>query len=209
VAEEVIPDPVEDAAHHYKKHAPEHALHIDAAHATGHGVFALEAVHIYGHVQKFSQYAGKPLLIVNVASRCGFTDSNYKGLQSVYDKYHRFGLEILAFPCNQFGAQEPGTATEIESFCTHNYHVTFPLFQKVEVNGPNAHPVFQYLKKYLPEAYGGGGGKGPGKELGWNFQKFLVDRDGKPVKLRTQDWDQAIVENDVYELLTGHPAPLA
>lgn len=205
--DEAVPDPAEDATHHYKKHAPVH-VHDEGHHDAHSGIFALEAMDIHGHMRKLSDFAGKVLLIVNVASHCGFTDSNYKGLMEVYKKYQRFGLEVLAFPCNQFGHQEPGSDRDIFDYALNHYQVTFPMFSKVEVNGPNMHPVYRFLRTHLPEQYGGGAGKGVGHDLGWNFQKILVNRDGWPVKLRTQDWNQATVENDVYELITGHPAPL-
>ena len=114
------------------------------------------------------------LLIVNTASQCGFTPQ-FAGLEALYTRYKDRGFEILGFPCNQFGAQEPGTADEIGSFCQKNYGVTFPMFAKVEVNGDDAHPLFQHLKK---EARGLLGSEG----IKWNFTKFLVDRDGSVVK---------------------------
>ena len=110
------------------------------------------------------RYRGSPLLVVNVASRCGLTPQ-YTGLQALYDKYRERGLVVLGVPCNQFGSQEPGTAAEIEEFCQVNYGVTFPLTEKVEVNGPGRHPLYQFLV-------------GDGDDLQWNFEKFLVAPDG-------------------------------
>ena len=121
-----------------------------------------------------TSYRGRVLLIVNVASKCGFTPQ-YAGLEALYRKYHDRGFEVLAFPCDQFGHQEPGDAQEIQSFCSLNYAVTFPLFAKIKVNGPDAHPVYGYLKSALPGILGLEGIK-------WNFTKFLVGRDGNPIK---------------------------
>jgi glutathione peroxidase len=122
-----------------------------------------------GEEQSLSAYKGKVLLIVNVASRCGFTPQ-YKGLQALYEQYAPKGFEILAFPCDQFGHQEPGSDTEIAAFCDRTFGVTFPLFSKIEVNGKNAHPLYVWLKQQkggmLVDA------------IKWNFTKFLVDRDG-------------------------------
>ncbi len=116
-------------------------------------------------------FEGKVLLIVNTASACGFTPQ-YAGLQALHEKYTAKGLQILAFPCNQFGAQEPGTNEEIQSFCVTNYSVGFPVFAKLEVNGAGAHPLYQWLKKEAPGLLGT-------EAIKWNFTKFLVSRDGK------------------------------
>lgn len=118
-----------------------------------------------------NDYRGKVLLLVNTASQCGFTPQ-YAGLESLYQRYHDQGLEILGFPCNQFGAQEPGTAAEIQNFCTQNYGVSFPMFAKVDVNGDSAHPLYQYLKTQAKGVLGS-------TAIKWNFTKFLVDREGK------------------------------
>lgn len=123
-----------------------------------------------GKPASLEAYRGKVLLIVNTASNCGFTPQ-YKGLEEVYQKYHAQGFEVLGFPCNQFGAQEPGTADEIGAFCEKNYGVTFPLFEKIDVNGDHAAPLYQYLKNAAPGLLGSEGIK-------WNFTKFLVDKDG-------------------------------
>lgn len=119
-----------------------------------------------------SQYQGKVLLIVNTATGCGFTPQ-YEGLQTLYEKYQSKGLEILDFPCNQFGNQAPGTEAEIVSFCQLNYNVTFPQFAKIEVNGEGEHPLYTYLKKQK--------GGFLGSKIKWNFTKFLVDRNGSVV----------------------------
>lgn len=129
---------------------------------------------IDGTEQSLGEFDGRVLLIVNTASRCGFTPQ-YKGLQELYERYHDQGFEILGFPCNQFGGQEPGSNEEIAQFCETNYSVTFPMYEKIEVNGSGAHPLYQYLKKHAKGALGTEGIK-------WNFTKFLVDKRGNVVK---------------------------
>ncbi|QWD21045.1 glutathione peroxidase [Polynucleobacter paneuropaeus] len=126
-----------------------------------------------GAQENLQDYAGKVLLIVNVASRCGFTPQ-YRDLQNLYEENKAHGLEILGFPCNQFGAQEPGSADEIQNFCSTNYGVTFPMFEKVDVNGAAEHPLYAFLKEQAPGILGTTGIK-------WNFTKFLVSRDGQSV----------------------------
>ena len=126
-----------------------------------------------GSAENLQDYAGKVLLIVNVASNCGFT-SQYRDLQKLYTANQAKGLEILGFPCNQFGAQEPGSAEQIQSFCSTNYAVTFPMFEKIEVNGDGAHPLYLYLKDQAPGILGTTGIK-------WNFTKFLVSKDGQSI----------------------------
>lgn len=123
-----------------------------------------------GEEINLSEYSGKVLLIVNTASKCGFTPQ-YDGLQDLYNQYKDKGLEILAFPCDQFGHQEPGDDTEIAQFCSLTYNVNFPLFKKVEVNGNNATPLYEHLKTKAPGVLGS-------KSIKWNFTKFLVARDG-------------------------------
>ena len=127
-----------------------------------------------GGTTTLGEYAGKVLLIVNTASQCGLTP-HYAGLEKLHQTYQDRGLVVLGFPCNQFGAQEPGSAEEIGAFCAKNYGVTFPMFAKIDVNGDNTHPLFAHLKK---EARGLLGSEG----IKWNFTKFLVDRDGSVVK---------------------------
>ena len=121
-----------------------------------------------------SRYRGQVLLIVNVASRCGFTPQ-YAGLEALYVKYRGRGLEVLGFPCDQFGHQEPGDEAEIMNFCRATYGVTFPMFAKIEVNGAQAHPLYKYLKAARPGILGL-------ESIKWNFTKFLVGRDGVPIK---------------------------
>lgn len=126
-----------------------------------------------GETTPMEVYSGKWVLVVNTASRCGFTPQ-YAGLELLYKKYHDKGLVILGFPCNQFGGQEPGGAQEIAQTCHINYGVSFPMFSKVDVNGENAHPLFKWLTQSLPGFLG--------RRIKWNFTKFLIDRDGKPIK---------------------------
>jgi len=126
-----------------------------------------------GKTQKLSDYQGKVLLIVNTASRCGFTPQ-YKGLQGLYAKFKKRGFELLAFPCDQFGHQEPGTDSEILTFCEVNYGVEFPLFAKIEVNGAGTHPLYKFLKSQK--------GGLLGDSIKWNFTKFLVDREGNVIE---------------------------
>ena len=141
-----------------------------------------------------SAYSGKVLLIVNTATKCGFTPQ-YEGLQKLYEAYRDKGFEILDFPCNQFGGQAPGTAEEIQSFCTLKYHTTFPQFAKIEVNGEKAAPLYVYLKSQQ---------KGPlGSSIKWNFTKFLVDKNGTVVKRYGPDKTPEVIEKDVAALLAG------
>ena len=136
-------------------------------------VFDFQATSLDGKPVDLAQYRGKVVLIVNTASKCGFTPQ-YQGLETVYRELHGRGpgFEVLGFPCNQFGSQEPGTEEEIGAFCEKNYGVSFPMFAKVDVNGDAAHPLFKHLKQEAPGVLGTEGIK-------WNFTKFLVGRDGK------------------------------
>jgi len=133
----------------------------------------LHATSLQGQLISMADYAGKLVLVVNTASHCGFTPQ-YAGLEMLYKKYADQGLVVLGFPCNQFGKQEPGGAEDITQTCRINYGVSFPMFEKVEVNGDAAHPVFRFLKEALPGVLGG--------RIKWNFTKFLIGRDGKPLK---------------------------
>jgi glutathione peroxidase len=117
---------------------------------------------------------GQVLLMVNTASKCGFTPQ-YAGLETLFETYRQRGFQVLAFPCNQFGSQEPGTAAQIGSFCQENYGVSFPVFSKIDVNGPEAHPIFRFLKERKPGLFGT-------ERIKWNFTKFLVDREGRVVE---------------------------
>jgi glutathione peroxidase len=137
-------------------------------------LYDIEVAAIGGKIQKLDDYAGKVLLIVNVASKCGFTPQ-YAGLEKLYRKYADRGLVVLGFPCNQFGGQEPGTEEEISKFCGLRYDVTFPMFAKVDVNGDETHPLFALLKQQAPGLLGT-------QAVKWNFTKFLVDRQGRALK---------------------------
>src|ERR1700744_475125 len=136
-------------------------------------VYDYSASRLDGSLEKLDAYRGQVLLIVNTASACGFTPQ-YAGLEALYEKLHGDGLTILGFPCNQFGAQEPGSEAEIGAFCQKNYGVTFPMFSKIEVNGANAHPLYKYLKDAKPGLLGT-------EAIKWNFTKFLIGKDGEPV----------------------------
>jgi glutathione peroxidase len=134
------------------------------------GLYDIEVTTIDGRRQTLARYRGKVLLIVNVASRCGFTPQ-YEGLEALYRRHKDDGLVVLGFPCDQFGNQEPGDEAEIRKFCSTTYGVTFPMFAKVEVNGANTHPLYQHLKSAKPGLLGS-------ESIKWNFTKFLVGRDG-------------------------------
>ncbi|MBR2127759.1 MAG: glutathione peroxidase [Bacteroidales bacterium] len=138
------------------------------------------------------EYQGKVLLIVNTATGCGFTPQ-YEGLQTLYERYRERGLEILDFPCNQFGHQAPGTEDEIQEFCTLKYKTTFPLFAKIDVNGPDADPLFTFLKKQK--------GGFLGNDIKWNFTKFLVSRDGTVVERYAPATKPEKIEGDILKLL--------
>lgn len=140
----------------------------------GKTVYAFSASVLDGETLHLEVFRGRVLLIVNTASKCGFTPQ-YAGLESLYDSYRDRGLEVLGFPCNQFGGQEPGGAEQIGAFCRQEYGVEFPIFAKVEVNGRNAHPLYQFLKRERPGLFGVG-------RVAWNFTKFLVDRQGAVVR---------------------------
>ena len=136
------------------------------------GIFDFTAKSLAGEDVPLKRYEGEVLLIVNTASACGFTPQ-YKGLEALHRQLAPRGFSVLGFPCNQFGGQEPGDAGQIEQFCRGNYAITFPMFSKIEVNGGNAHPLYQYLKSEKPGLLGA--------SIKWNFTKFLVDRSGKVV----------------------------
>lgn len=140
-----------------------------------------------------SPYAGKVLLIVNVASKCGFTPQ-YAGLEALHRAYADRGFEVLGFPCNQFGAQEPGDAAEIANFCSLTYDVTFPVFGKIDVNGPDAAPLYRWLKKQAPGLLGTEGIK-------WNFTKFLIDREGRVVERYAPQTKPEDIAADIEKLL--------
>jgi glutathione peroxidase len=146
-----------------------------------------------GNSENTHDYAGKVLLVVNVASECGFTPQ-YHELQALYDEFHSQGLEILGFPCNQFGGQEPGNAEQIQAFCSTKFGVTFPVFQKTDVNGLHTHPLFEYLKAAAPGLLGT-------EAIKWNFTKFLIDRYGLPVKRYASTTSPKNIREDIKKLL--------
>jgi glutathione peroxidase len=140
----------------------------------------------------FSEFRGKAVLVVNTASKCGFTPQ-YRGLQRLYETFKDNGLVILGFPCDQFAHQEPGDAAAIKQFCEVNFGVTFPLMEKIEVNGPGTHPVFQFLKDHAPGLIG--------KNIKWNFTKFLVDKDGQTVTRFAPTVEPADIAADIERAL--------
>ena len=146
-----------------------------------------------GEEINLSKYSGKVLLIVNTASNCGFTPQ-YNGLQDLYNQYSKQGFEVLGYPCNQFGSQEPGSNQEIEKFCKINYAVTFPLFSKIEVNGPSAHPLFKFLTSSKPGLLGT-------KAIKWNFTKFLINRNGEPVRRYSSKTTPEEISSEILKLL--------
>lgn len=156
-------------------------------------VFDFTAQDIAGKDVDLSQYKGKVLLIVNTASKCGFTPQ-YKGLQVIFEKYRERGFEVLGFPCNQFGHQEPGDEAQISEFCELNFGVDFPLFGKIDVNGDDAHPLYRHLKEEAPGLLGS-------KAVKWNFTKFLVNRDGQVVKRYAPTDKPESLAKDIEKLL--------
>ena len=153
----------------------------------------IEVKTIDGKAEKLAAYKGKHMLIVNVASKCGFTPQ-YKGLEKLYEDFKDKGLVVLGFPCDQFGHQEPGDEAEIKNFCSLTYDVKFPMFSKIEVNGANTHPLYKKLKS---EAKGVLGSEG----IKWNFTKFLVDPEGKVVKRYATATKPEAIEKDIAGML--------
>jgi len=156
-------------------------------------VHEFKARTITGEEISIGQFKGKSLLIVNTASQCGYTPQ-YAGLEALYKKYRDRGFAVLGFPCNQFGQQEPGTEAEIQAFCQKNYGVTFPMFAKIEVNGDRAHPLFDFLKKSLPGILGT-------EPIKWNFTKFLIDKNGRPVERFAPATQPESIEKEIEKLL--------
>jgi glutathione peroxidase len=156
-------------------------------------VYDFDVTTLDGQPRRMADYRGTTLLIVNVASACGYTPQ-YAGLETLYRKYHDRGFEVLGFPCNQFGGQEPGTAEEIATFCSTKYDVTFPMFGKVDVNGAKAHPLFEHLKAEKPGALGS-------KAIKWNFTKFLVNARGEVVERYGSSTTPAAIDADVARAL--------
>lgn len=156
-------------------------------------IYDFESRTIDGRVLKLDAYRGRALLIVNVASKCGFTPQ-YEGLEALYRKYCDRGFAVLGFPCNQFGHQEPGNEAEIQQFCSTNYSVSFPMFAKIEVNGAHAHPLYQYLKREQRGVMGT-------EAIKWNFTKFLIDKTGEPVRRYAPTDTPESIEKDLAVLL--------
>jgi len=154
--------------------------------------YSHQANSLSGDSIHMSKYSGKLVLVVNTASKCGFTPQ-YEGLQKLHEKYHNQGLEILGFPCNQFGKQEPGDADAIKNDCLVNYGVSFQMFEKVKVNGKEAHPLFDYLKGELKGTIG--------KSIRWNFTKFLLDGNGQPVRRFSPNTTPEKIEKHIIKLL--------
>ena len=155
--------------------------------------YDFEAVDIDGKTVPLSDYRGKALLIVNVASKCGFTPQ-YTGLEKLWQDYRERGLVVLGFPCNQFGNQEPGRASEIAAFCATSFDVTFPLFDKVEVNGPNRHPLYAWLTRQKRGFLGS-------QAIKWNFTKFLTDREGRVVARYSPQTEPSAIKADIEKLI--------
>ena len=150
------------------------APRLKAHNAAMPGIYDFEAQQIGGQTVPLAQFRGKPLLIVNTASACGFTPQ-FAGLEELHKKYGDRGLVVLGFPCNQFGSQDPGSNEEIASFCQVNYGVTFPMMAKIDVNGPEAHPLYRWLTAEAPGVLGS-------RAIKWNFTKFLIGKDGRVLK---------------------------
>ena len=156
-------------------------------------IYDFSAKNIDGLDVDFTEYKNKVLLIVNVASKCGFT-KQYAGLEELYRQYHGKGLEVLGFPCNQFGAQEAGSEAEIKQFCSLSYDVTFPMFSKIDVNGDNAHPLYKFLKKACKGILGS-------ENIKWNFTKFLINRNGEVVNRFASITEPSKLAQDIVKLL--------
>lgn len=156
-------------------------------------IYEFKANSIDGEKISLEKYKGKVVLIVNVASKCGYTPQ-YEGLQKLYTDYQDKDFVILGFPCNQFMKQEPGSNTQIKEFCSVNYGVTFPMFEKIDVNGENAHPLYKYMKAEQLNAKGK-------EKISWNFTKFLVNKEGKVVKRISTQTKPADIEADIKALL--------
>ncbi len=156
-------------------------------------LYSFSATTLDGKNLDLRQYQGKVVLVVNTASQCGFTPQ-YAGLEALYEKYRKQGFEVLGFPCNQFGAQEPGDALQIGEFCQKNYGVSFQMFDKIEVNGPGAHPLYQWMKSAAPGILGT-------EPIKWNFTKFLIGHDGLMVRRYAPQTEPRAIEKDIERLL--------
>ena len=160
---------------------------------SNHSIYQFDAFNNRGKKVALEDYKGKVLLIVNTASACGFTPQ-YAGLEQLYKEHQAKGLEVLAFPCNQFGKQEKGSNEEIKGFCDLNFNISFPLMDKIEVNGDNTHPLYRYLKQTAPGILGS-------KKIKWNFTKFLVNKNGKVVKRYAPTTKPEKLVDDINQLL--------
>ena len=156
-------------------------------------LYQIEAELLEGDTKQMSDYEGKVLLIVNTASKCGFTPQ-FAGLEKVYEKYKDQGFEVLGFPCNQFGGPDPGSNDEIGAFCQRNYGVDFPMFAKVDVKGPEAHAIFRYLTREAKGILGS-------ESIKWNFTKFLVSKDGKVLNRYAPTTKPESIEEDIEKAL--------
>lgn len=154
--------------------------------------YQLSATKMNGQVIEMSEYKGKVLLVVNTASKCGLTPQ-FKELEALHQEYENQGLEILGFPCNQFAKQDSGSNEEIHEFCQLNYGVSFTMFEKIEVNGAQAHPLYQFLKKEAKGLFG--------SEIKWNFTKFLIDQNGRVIKRYAPTVKPSKIEADIQKLL--------
>ncbi len=157
------------------------------------GIYDFQVTNIKGEQVDLKAFDGKVLLIVNTASKCGFTPQ-FKGLEELYEQYKDKGLEVLGFPCNQFLKQDPGSNEEIAEFCSLNYGVSFPMFAKIDVNGPDTHPLYDYLKKEAKGLLGS-------EKIKWNFTKFLVDREGQVQKRYAPNTEPKEIASDIEALL--------
>ncbi len=155
-------------------------------------IYDFQVTTIDGKETTLADYKGKAMLIVNVASKCGFT-KQYSGLQELYEKYKDRGLVVLGFPCNQFGGQEPGSEEDIKNFCESNFGVTFPMFSKIDVNGDDAHPLYKFLKSEQSGMVN--------SAIKWNFTKFLVDRNGKVIDRFAPQTEPAKIADDIEKIL--------
>ena len=172
-------------------------------------VYSFQANLSNGEEISLEEYKGKVLLIVNTASKCGLTPQ-YEGMEKLYQTYKEDGFTVLGFPCNQFGGQEPGTDEEISSFCSVNYNVTFPLFQKIEVNGEHTHPLYQYLREQAPEdadldensPLKGNASELEDSSIKWNFTKFLIDQNGQVVQRFAPTTKPEEIVGDIEKLLS-------
>lgn len=158
-------------------------------------IYQFQAERLNGEIQSLADYQGQVLLIVNTASRCGFTPQ-FADLEAIYQQYKAQGFSVLGFPCNQFGGQDPASNAEIGEFCQVNYGVTFPMFAKIEVNGQQAHPLFQYLKQHATGILGS-------EAIKWNFTKFLVAKDGRVLKRYASVTKPEDIQQDIEQALSA------